>query len=88
MFADLVGAADRSVRVHRVPPDVHADKTNGRLLEWLKPLPGLVVTITDPRTGREFTHHNTEEEPGRNERCPCGSGKKYKRCCGDPVRQN
>ncbi len=22
------------------------------------------------------------EEPGRNERCPCGSGKKYKRCCG------
>jgi tetratricopeptide (TPR) repeat protein len=19
--------------------------------------------------------------PGRNERCPCGSGKKYKRCC-------
>ncbi|WP_274522520.1 UPF0149 family protein [Halorhodospira halochloris] len=21
---------------------------------------------------------------GRNEPCPCGSGKKYKRCCGDP----
>ncbi|MDJ0833151.1 MAG: YchJ family metal-binding protein [Gammaproteobacteria bacterium] len=21
-------------------------------------------------------------KPGRNERCPCGSGKKYKRCCG------
>lgn len=20
--------------------------------------------------------------PGRNEPCPCGSGKKYKRCCG------
>lgn len=20
---------------------------------------------------------------GRNEKCPCGSGKKYKRCCGD-----
>ncbi|HSC87143.1 MAG TPA: SEC-C metal-binding domain-containing protein [Polyangiaceae bacterium] len=23
-----------------------------------------------------------EEKPGRNEPCPCGSGKKYKRCCG------
>jgi uncharacterized protein len=23
-----------------------------------------------------------EERPGRNEPCPCGSGKKYKRCCG------
>jgi hypothetical protein len=22
-------------------------------------------------------------KPGRNEPCPCGSGKKYKRCCGD-----
>jgi len=22
--------------------------------------------------------------PGRNERCPCGSGRKYKSCCGDP----
>ncbi|MCL6105810.1 MAG: SEC-C metal-binding domain-containing protein [Actinobacteria bacterium] len=21
-------------------------------------------------------------EPGRNDPCPCGSGKKYKRCCG------
>jgi preprotein translocase subunit SecA len=23
-----------------------------------------------------------EEEPGRNDPCPCGSGEKYKRCCG------
>jgi preprotein translocase subunit SecA len=22
-----------------------------------------------------------KEEPGRNEPCPCGSGKKYKQCC-------
>ena len=21
------------------------------------------------------------EEPGRNDPCPCGSGKKYKKCC-------
>lgn len=24
----------------------------------------------------------TKREPGRNELCPCGSGKKYKKCCG------
>lgn len=23
-----------------------------------------------------------EEKPGRNDQCPCGSGKKYKKCCG------
>jgi len=23
-----------------------------------------------------------EKKPGRNDPCPCGSGKKYKHCCG------
>lgn len=23
----------------------------------------------------------TNQEPGRNDACPCGSGKKYKKCC-------
>jgi uncharacterized protein YecA (UPF0149 family) len=22
------------------------------------------------------------DQPGRNDPCPCGSGKKYKKCCG------
>ena len=25
---------------------------------------------------------------GPNDPCPCGSGKKYKKCCGDPARHN
>jgi uncharacterized protein YchJ len=24
------------------------------------------------------------KQPGRNEKCPCGSGHKYKKCCGAP----
>src|SRR3989338_6012787 len=27
--------------------------------------------------------HNTEPKVGRNDPCPCGSGKKYKKCCGN-----
>lgn len=23
-----------------------------------------------------------DKQPGRNDPCPCGSGKKYKKCCG------
>ena len=23
-----------------------------------------------------------DKKPGRNDLCPCGSGKKYKKCCG------
>ena len=28
----------------------------------------------------EIPHDN--KKVGRNEKCPCGSGKKYKHCCG------
>jgi hypothetical protein len=24
-------------------------------------------------------------KPGRNDPCPCGSGKKYKKCCGAAI---
>ena len=26
--------------------------------------------------------YHPEKKPGRNDPCPCGSGKKYKKCCG------
>ena len=29
-----------------------------------------------------FTFHNEAPKVGRNDPCPCGSGKKYKKCCG------
>lgn len=34
---------------------------------------------------KEFKKSKTvrvEKKPGRNDPCPCGSGKKYKKCCG------
>ena len=29
-----------------------------------------------------------KKEPGPNDPCPCGSGKKYKKCCGNPANMN
>ncbi|MDQ3829355.1 MAG: SEC-C metal-binding domain-containing protein [Candidatus Tectomicrobia bacterium] len=26
--------------------------------------------------------HHQQTEGGRNDPCPCGSGKKFKKCCG------
>ena len=36
------------------------------------------------RTKAARTKTVTRDQPkiGRNEPCPCGSGKKYKKCCG------
>lgn len=40
---------------------------------------------TDPDIKAEWAKIQSapqEQAPGRNEPCPCGSGKKYKKCCG------
>lgn len=34
-------------------------------------------------SGHEITSAITTDKTGRNDPCPCGSGKKYKKCCGD-----
>ncbi len=42
-----------------------------------------------PDCGRHHSHEpppapvRADEGPGRNAPCPCGSGKKFKKCCGD-----
>ncbi|MGM0594127.1 MAG: UPF0149 family protein [Pseudomonadota bacterium] len=33
------------------------------------------------RSGAVSTFSHTAERPGRNDPCPCGSGRKYKKCC-------
>lgn len=42
------------------------------------------VSSTAPRTpgASKPKPRSTSKESGRNDPCPCGSGKKYKRCCG------
>ena len=42
------------------------------------------IIIEPPKPGqREATPSpRPSAKPGRNEPCPCGSGKKYKKCCG------
>jgi uncharacterized protein len=38
-----------------------------------------------PATSDRPDHRKTPIEIGRNDPCPCGSGKKYKQCCGRPT---
>ena len=35
-----------------------------------------------PNAGSQTPYKNKGEKVGRNDPCPCGSGKKYKNCCG------
>jgi hypothetical protein len=45
-----------------------------------------VTTLPAKHSGQ--APHRAAKHPGRNERCPCGSGKKYKHCCGAPGRSD
>lgn len=55
-------------------------------------IPGWIVTLNNWRLGNYKSATAIEQAPtelplparkvGRNEPCPCGSGKKYKKCCG------
>lgn len=39
------------------------------------------LVIEDAEQPRGLTIPKGQKKPGRNQPCPCGSGKKYKRCC-------
>jgi uncharacterized protein len=70
-------------------PQEDVDKLRGAAPELI---PGWVVTLHEWRlanTGTPSVVELSANAPseirgkvGRNEPCPCGSGKKYKRCCG------
>ncbi len=56
--------------------------------EWLFTLPQWDSILTQERRKeirKEYNKSKTyvnENKIGRNDDCPCGSGKKYKKCCG------
>lgn len=56
--------------------------------EWLYLLPEWDDILTEERRKELYKEQKVsgtivkEKKVGRNEPCPCGSGKKYKHCCG------
>ena len=56
--------------------------------DWLYELPQWKKIYSEEELKRlykeqkESTTIRKEEKVGRNDPCPCGSGKKYKKCCG------
>ena len=46
------------------------------------PGPGVPLAPQAGRAKAEVYHFHTKAKVGRNDPCPCGSGKKFKKCCG------
>ena len=43
---------------------------------------GQLPTEDEPQLPPPIEPVQADKTPGRNDPCPCGSGKKYKKCCG------
>ena len=48
----------------------------------IKFLFNLNIVIEKEKTDEQVKLPLDNKKVGRNEKCPCGSGKKYKHCCG------
>ncbi len=55
-----------------------------RELRYVHPTnaPSSAVSSTAPSAAGAPSPRAAAKQPGRNDPCPCGSGKKYKKCCG------
>jgi hypothetical protein len=62
--------------LHSAGPAVSISQTEPVLMDFRRSLASGQPVLIDPQERRG------SRKVGRNEPCPCGSGKKYKRCCG------
>ncbi len=60
----------------------------GAKADWLYNLPEWDALLSEDARKELYKKQKAsgtivkDKEPGRNDACPCGSGKKYKKCCG------
>ena len=81
MIADI---RDKTVRmVLSVVPNV----SEVERVQVAKPISEGFEGETTKKPKKVMIAKKAEESIGRNDLCPCGSGKKYKKCCGSPANQ-
>ncbi len=79
--------ADTTVSLDYDPEKLYYNMVAAKA-EWLYTLPQWNELLTEERRKALYKEQknsgtvHVEKKPGRNDPCPCGSGKKYKHCCG------
>jgi preprotein translocase subunit SecA len=95
LFEDMVGRVKATVveRLFKVQVVREAPMAMPTMTAWANvqesrgPMPGDAPTLSpggaipEPQRARPAPRTAMGEKVGRNDPCPCGSGKKYKKCC-------
>ncbi len=91
MFEDLIGGLKEEVSKLMFRVEIAKEPFVERILVGEPQVPQLILKRINQRRGNNNlsqvqmktpTHKRSEPKVGRNDPCPCGSGKKYKYCCG------
>jgi hypothetical protein len=65
-----------------IPPSAMMDEIRETILEIGRENPKVRAIMEEAEYGPVAEPYVAPPKVGRNEPCPCGSGKKYKKCCG------
>jgi preprotein translocase subunit SecA len=77
---------DTPVKLSIIPEKLYFNMLDAKA-DWLYNLPQWDEILTKDRRREIYQEYRTSKmavstKIGRNDPCPCGSGKKYKKCCG------
>ncbi len=84
MFIDMLARVKEDAVIQLCHIRVTRDEEVEELDRQTKKQTGMVLSRGEGvnESGKRQPVINKEKKVGRNDPCPCGSGKKYKRCCG------
>jgi uncharacterized protein len=81
----LPDVARRDEGLSKIECDALASVAHERIGDWVIAVNEWRLENYDPQRGKSTpppAMHDSPGKVGRNDPCPCGSGKKYKKCCG------
>jgi len=86
MFQEMIGslketALEQLFKVRMSQEDAPTTHVAQRATEWQETRGGEEGAIARPAATRSEPRAADGQKVGRNDPCPCGSGKKYKKCC-------
>ncbi|MEK7713211.1 MAG: SEC-C metal-binding domain-containing protein, partial [Deltaproteobacteria bacterium] len=81
MFMDMVFRVKEDVVEKLFRVQLAREEEVPEIVEMRRPQK-FIMSRGDAQEARPTTVHNEGEKVGRNDPCPCGSGKKYKKCHG------
>ena len=73
---EIAGMADTAARAPQQTPPPEMAPQGG------PPPPGMPASPIPAESEKQVPIRKDGPKVGRNDPCPCGSGKKYKKCCG------